>query len=70
MKLQRKHIREEWDEGDDGYWIDLVPGWKWDDDTLGNCHIIHEDNKVSAYRQGVMPCNCNDCKAYKAGRCN
>jgi hypothetical protein len=66
MKLQKKHISSEWneghpDEGGDGYWVSLKPGWKSDDDPVGVLHCIHEDTKRAAYRIGVMPCNCRDC---------
>jgi hypothetical protein len=66
MKIRKEHIREEWneghpDEGGDGYWIALMTGWKWDGDPVGNCHIIHEDTRQQAHRQGVMRCECKDC---------
>lgn len=61
MKLQRTHIREEWSEGDDGYWIALKTGWKWEGDPVGAVHQIHEDTRAKAYSEGVERCRCKDC---------
>ena len=36
-------IAEQWDEGEDGYWIELVSGWEVDD-----CVCIHEATKKKA----------------------
>lgn len=68
MKLERKHIKREWNEdreedGGDGYWIVLQPGWKWDGDLIGVVHAIHENTKREAHRQGVVPCNCGCAQA-------
>ena len=60
MKLKPEHIAEQWVD-DDGYWIALKPGFKSDDDPIGNLHTIHEDNKLACYFHGVMPCECKDC---------
>jgi hypothetical protein len=70
MKLTTKHIREEWDEGEDGYWIALMPGWKWDGDPVGACHTIHEDTRSEAKRQGVLRCDCEDCRTTADGAKN
>jgi hypothetical protein len=71
MKLKRKHIREEWDEGHpdmggEGYWIALKSGWKWTGDPMGNCHTIHENTRNMAWKQGVMCCECVECKSDKS----
>lgn len=62
MKLQRKHIAEQWQDSD-GYWIALRSGWKWNGDPVGAVHCIHEDNRKEAFAQGVLPCRCTDCVA-------
>lgn len=36
-------IAEQWDEGEDGYWIGLIAGWEVDD-----CVCIHEATKKKA----------------------
>ena len=69
MKLLAKHIAEEWDEGrpedgGDGYWIVLRPGWKWAGDPVGCCHSIHEDTRRLARAEGVLPCKCRDCASH------
>jgi hypothetical protein len=66
MKLQRKHIRREYneghpDEGGDGYWVELAAGWKSADDPVGAVHSLHEDTRREAYAVGVLPCRCHDC---------
>lgn len=53
MKLRKEHIASEWSEGEDGYWISLKPGWKWDGDPVGAVHSIHEDTRAAAHQQGV-----------------
>jgi len=65
MKLRSYHIQEEWNEGEDGHWIALKRGWKWDGDPVGAVHTIHEDTKKKARREGVLRCNCRDCKKGK-----
>jgi hypothetical protein len=67
MKLLKKYIQSEWDEGHpvtggDGYWIILKPGWKWNGDPVGEVHSIHEDTRRKAHAEGVLPCHCQDCK--------
>lgn len=66
VRVSSKHIHEEWseghpDEGGDGYWITLKPGWKWAGDAMGNLHCIHEDTKRAARAENVMPCGCDGC---------
>jgi hypothetical protein len=61
IKVSSKHISAEWDEGDDGYWIALKPGWKWAGDVVGAVHCIHEDTKIKAHRESVVKCNCQGC---------
>lgn len=63
MKLKQSHIADEWDESntEDGYWISLKPGYKWDGDLLGCVHTIHEDTKKEAHKEHVVVCNCKDC---------
>ena len=48
-----------WYKDSDGYWIDLKPGWQWQE-----CHAVHEWNvkdAVCAFND-VKPCECDDCK--------
>ena len=66
MKLKPSHIKSQWseghpNEGGDGYWIELVPGWKSASDPVGNLHTIHEDTRREAAAVGVLKCNCKDC---------
>lgn len=61
MKLTKAHIAEEWADSD-GYWIALKSGFKWSGDPVGNDHLIHEDTKALAWREGVLPCACADCR--------
>lgn len=60
-KVNKRHISEEWDEGEDGYWIGLKSGFKWSGDPVGSVHVIHESTKEKAYLETVMICNCPDC---------
>lgn len=60
MKLAKRHIQHEYRD-EDGYWIELKPGLKDDDDPLGAVHGIHEDTKREAYEHGVLRCDCDDC---------
>ena len=62
MKLRKQHISEVWNEGEDGYWIALNHGFKWDGDPVGSVHCIHEETKAKAHKEGVLACNCKDCK--------
>lgn len=67
MKVRPEHIREEWSEGNpedggDGYWIALKPGWKWAGDPVGAVHSIHEPTRRLAHKETVLPCQCPDCK--------
>jgi hypothetical protein len=59
-KAQRAVILREYRDSD-GYWIDLVPGFR----VLGDAHGIVEDTKRAAYDKlsSVVPCACPDCKA-------
>ena len=63
VRVRPEHIRTEWseghpDDGGDGYWIALKPGWRWADDVV---HCIHEDTRAKAHRECVVPCACRDC---------
>jgi hypothetical protein len=67
MKLRKEHVAKEWDEGHpndggNGYWISLKSGWKWDGDPDPR-HLIHDDTKDEAWREGVVPCQCKYCYA-------
>ncbi len=62
MKLRTDMISEEWDEGDDGYWIALRSGWKWAGDPIGAVHSIHESTRREAHRETVLRCHCSDCE--------
>jgi len=61
IKLHARHIKEQWTEGDDGYWILLKPGYKCASDPDGPVHAIHEPTRAQAYREQVMRCDCKDC---------
>jgi hypothetical protein len=60
MKIKKQYIVEEWHD-EDGYWIALKAGWKWEDDPLGCVHTIHEDTKAQAHAQEVVRCECQEC---------
>lgn len=62
IKVLPIHIAEEWDEGEDGYWIQLKKGWKWEGDPIGAVHLIHEPTRKLAHLEQIMPCDCEDCK--------
>lgn len=62
MKLTKKHTQEEYMD-EDGYWIYLKPGFKSDMDPIGAVHIVHEDTRAEAMKEGVMRCTCEDCTA-------
>jgi hypothetical protein len=64
MKLQKKHIVEEYAD-DDGYWIALKSGFKSSSDPVGALHTIREDTKGKAWAEGVEACNCEDCTVDK-----
>jgi len=66
MKVTKRHIEEEYNEGHpdrggDGYWIHLKAGWKNADDPVGALHIIHEDTRKEARACHVMRCQCEEC---------
>lgn len=61
MKINQEHIKEEHSEGENGYWIILKPGWKWNGDPMGSVHAIHESTKRQAWKQAIVPCDCQDC---------
>lgn len=67
VRLRACYIAEEWNEGHpdnggDGYWIALKPGWKSAEDPVGCVHIIHGDTRALAHAVDVMPCACDDCR--------
>ena len=43
-KKLRDLIHDEWNEGEDGHWVQLRPGW-----TVDDCVVIHEPTKNKAY---------------------
>ena len=55
-------VKEIWNEGEDGWWAYLHPGWIWD----GELHCIHEDtikDVCDALNFAVSPCDCEQsCK--------
>ena len=61
MKLNKKHILDEFSD-QDGYWIYLKKGFKFDVDPAGSQHVICEDTKQAARQHGVMKCECQHCK--------
>ena len=61
-RLTNAHVREEWNEGEDGHWIALRSGWKWAGDPVGAVHQIHEDTRTKAWHERVMQCDCSDCR--------
>ena len=64
MRIARKHIQSESseghpDDGGDGHWIFLKPGWQ--DKSNPRCHQIHEDTRKECMRAEIEPCDCVDC---------
>ena len=62
-KLAARHpdkIQRWWDEGQDGYWVQLKPGWR-----CGEGHFVHEwtvKEVLLAFRYDISPCNCSECR--------
>lgn len=52
-------------EADNGFWIELNPGWTADP---RDAHDIHEDTVADALSEfrGIVPCACHSCKASQA----
>ena len=65
LKLDPR-VTDAWDEGDDGYWVSLKPGFYSALDDFG-IHSVHEWNTkdLLAKMRGVKPCTCKDCLEYK-----
>ena len=53
-----RRIASVWDEGDDGYWATLKPGYQWD-----GVHGLHERTIANLRRRlaEVRTCACSDC---------
>ena len=69
MKLQKKHIEDEWDEGEpskggNGYWVALKKGWRWkyDSSRIDPRHTMRRDTKREVYAQQIEPCDCLRCE--------
>ena len=54
-----KRVNEVWNEGDDGWWAELKPGWQWWD-----AHYLHERTltALKGALRDVKPCACADCR--------
>ncbi len=53
-------VKSAWDEGDDGLWFDLKPGFR----IRGyETHAAHESTvkDLRARLRDIEPCNCADC---------
>ena len=55
-------VDEIWDEGDNGYWVYLVPGWI---NPLHETHSIHEDTQAECLEvfKSIERCTCDGCRA-------
>lgn len=66
MKIPKKYEDrvEDYSIDEDGVWIYLSRGWRWDDVGL---HVIHEDTQKEALAclRNTQPCSCDDCKTGK-----
>jgi hypothetical protein len=53
-------IQSVWDEGDDGLWFSLKPGFRI---AIDNTHSAHESTvkDLLAKLREIEPCNCEDC---------
>ena len=50
-------ISDIWNEGSDGWWIDLYPGW-WNVDSFVHCvHASTVRDLLTAWSMGVYKCN-------------
>jgi len=61
LKLTKRFVEEQFRDSD-GFWVYLKPGWKSDQDPIGNLHLMSEDTKRECYNHGVLPCDCEDCR--------
>jgi len=54
-------------EPDNGFWIELKPGWTADP---RDAHDIHEDTVADALAdfRNIVPCDCADCATPRPGR--
>ncbi len=59
LALKHPDKIEDWSKDSDGYWINLRPGWQWQE-----CHAVHEWNMkdIGASFRQVERCDCKDCK--------
>jgi len=68
MRLQKKHIEDEWDEGDPsngghGYWVALKRGWRWeyDSNSIDPRHTMRRDTRADVFAEEIERCDCPRC---------
>ena len=54
-------IQSVWDEGEDGMWFSLKPGFRL---AIDDTHAAHERTvrDLRAKLRQIEPCNCEDCR--------
>jgi hypothetical protein len=60
LKAQHPDKIRDWYADQDGYWINLKPGWQWQD-----CHTVHEwivKDVIESFKW-IERCSCDECKA-------
>jgi hypothetical protein len=58
LKAQHPEKIRGWYKDSDGYWINLKPGWQWQE-----CHAVHEWNVKDALAsfKWIERCSCDEC---------
>jgi len=60
-------VREIYSEGEDGIWVEFIPGYRNSyDEPVGCLHGIHEWNVRDVLRRKnhIVKCDCKECKEY------
>lgn len=54
-------VESAWDEGEDGLWFSLKPGFRI---RIQDTHFAHEQTvgELRAKLREIEPCNCQDCR--------
>jgi hypothetical protein len=55
-------VTDVWNEGEDGWWISLVPGWINAPLEFHGCHEWSVKDLVRSFAD-IRPCACDECKS-------